>query len=230
MTKWDPIEAKFLATQYKFGLQWDTGFTFHRILGRDRFKIRPWIQGINLLAARGNQSAIELKDDLSQKLWELDESDRYLMYHFGVGIKPSQIRVFRYWPSSERLRPVENLENVSVGVLFNSERGYITGQDSPYMAPSDALETVVPYGVDVTWAFVNSDERRMHQPVLSFEVAKYQFEIIDPKVESVVVRQIAFGAPCRLFTVGPVAAPAKYKNENKWGVKPITMAAARGLR
>lgn len=230
MVAFTPIEQRWLLPNQFLGLQFAEGWVFLRVLAREFTRFRPYTQGIHNLSADGTQDFIELKDPVQteEKILDVTEdfSDR-IIYHAGIGIAPDIIRVYVEYPTGEDLGRILSTDPTRLG----DNKAYRTGMDSPYGAPTDAMEFFMPFTMTLALGFHNPDDRD-HLPVLDIELMKYAIEVLRPEEAGPTIGAIARGSvPARLFTLGRVERPFEFTNSLKkaWAVNPIPLKAAKTL-
>ena len=237
-TKFRPIEEKFLTPNQRFALGFGApegvGFVWLRVLGVEPTRMRPYRNNITPIAAGGTLEPVEPRDfttGTGNKLLNVtsEMADR-LLYHVGVGINPREwIRCYAQYPTGQYRGSIEDYNPISLGADY----GWVDGFDSPYEAPTDALEFMFPFGMTAAFGFQNTDLDDTHQPVLSFEIRKYFIEVLSPIVpeHAEIIRRMALGqAPCYYHMLGPVESPVPYALRRYWNdVVPLTIEQARGL-
>lgn len=229
MFKYTPIYEKFLQPNQRMGLCFKEGWVWLRVLAVERFPFgKPWTLQMKLIGTDGTLDPVELKDEQGNRMFDVTvEHASNIIYHIGIGLKPREMRVYPEYPSGRRRGRVLAFVPTELG----TDRSYVTGDDSPYDLPTDALEFVFPYGVTATFGFHNPSDKKM-LPAFNVEGAKYRIYIYDPKKEfdRDLIRKMALGtATFYPFTIGPPEDPMYYQLENYWKVKPLTLEKAQTL-
>lgn len=136
----------------------------------------------------------------------------FRILHFGIGIRPSEIWLYKAIPSGYPQTGWGYKILPSVG----NKRDYIDGYLSPYDEPTVASETILYYKLTVYLGLVNSSGRKV-RPSLKFFGAGY--DCIPITSREIINRMIVGAIPCRFITVGgltefPYAIPGEWKNNS----------------
>jgi hypothetical protein len=254
-----PIRNKFLQPNYLFTLQFQEGYLFGRTLNRELLTWDPYDQlgmiqpgsnsmlfpssqypsGTNAVSPSngsvtdtvlaGNQSLVNLHDIL------YIPTGKQALIHGAIGIKPNYVYCYaRYplassyfgrWPAVQPPQPAN-------GDQFARFSGY----DSPYEDPTDAVELVIPPGIDTSYQFFLQGKQTQTQPLLNLRFAYYQVDIFNPNgqnFEKNLIGAIARrSVPASYLTCGPAQYPIGFGNTNQannFSVPPITLAQAQAL-
>lgn len=239
MAQFTPVSSKWLPENHRFALGWkgdrDIEYTFHRVLGRQFNRFRPFQNNINAISSLGNQQSVLLKDSQSNDILQVSqENASKIIKHVGIGIGPDNVRVYYRYPDGVSLPKVDNTSPTNVG----NDKGFLTGFDSPYGEPTDAMEFFFPYSITASFNFYNpvSFDKLASGiwPKLNIEIMQYRVEQLSPSdpFDGQLISAMARGqAQVRLFTIGPPDSPTEYPGSltSLWNVQPITLRAARRL-
>ena len=240
MTVFKPISLKWLDENHRFGLGWqgpgdEIAYSWHRVEGRRFTRFKPFMQGFNALASRGSQTAIQLKDVNSDDILKVSlENAGKIIKHVGIGVAPDYMRVYYRFPDGADITRVDNTQPTTVG----DDKGFVTGFDSPYHEPTDALEFFFPYSIAAT--FNNFNPQTLDPtssntwPKYNVETMQYRVTHLDPNnpQDAALIAAMAAGkTQVRLFTMGPPDQPVSYPGTLKtiWEVEPITLREAKKL-
>lgn len=140
------------------------------------------------------------------------------VYQVFMGIKPSAIRQYLYYPTEKSRR------NLDVKSIFNkSPYGYIDGFESPYNMPSEQTEIWIPKNIDVGFAW--------HNPLSSAEqidinlfIIRYLIKVIRDAdtTESILKGKL----PIRIATLGGLDS-FTYDSRNIYNADLIPFDASR---
>lgn len=213
---------------HRLGLVFSDGVIFCRCITVERTFYDSWMYGLNLLAAAGSQNGYEIQDANAQKLLEVPfEHRQYMLLQSCLGINPPWLRVYPEFPSGHKLGRIPSIDPIQTGNPY----GYKTGEDAPFLEPSDALEFFSVYGFSPTFSFYNPHETRKAQPCMSIHQIKARVEPLDPKqtADAELIGKMARGiATVRLVSFGPIEDPAAWKDVDGWP-DPIDMEEAKSL-
>jgi hypothetical protein len=222
-------KVRWIDEGHRLGLIFSDGVQWIRCLTIEKLTYRSWMYGFNLLAAvTGSQTSVEVKDSAAQRLLEVPEAYKQkMLLQYALGVNPPGLRVYPEFPSGHKIGRVPGIDPIAVG----NEYGFKTGEDSPFMEPSDALEFFSIYGFSPIFNFYNPHETKKAQPVFSIHMVKANIEILDPRnpVDADLIGKMARGIiPTRLVSMGPVEEPASWKSIDGWP-NPITMEESKKL-
>ncbi len=118
------------------------------------------------------------------------------VYQVFMGIKPSAIRQYLYYPLEKSRR------NLDIKSIFTkSPYGYVDGFESPYDSPSPQTEVWIPKGVDVGFSWHNPLNSAA-QIDLNLFIVRYLVKVIR---DSDTVKGIVAGkTPARVATLGGI--------------------------
>jgi len=240
MAQFRPVSSLWLPETHRFGLGWmgaegRVAYTWHRVEGRRFVRNKPFQRGFNALASRGSQTGIQLKDENSDDILKVSlENADSLIKHVGIGLAPSSLRVYPKFPDSSDLPRLDGTDVTTVG----DDKGFLTGIDSPYHEPTDALEFFIPYSVTGTFNHFNpvtlDPTGSQMLPKYNVEIMQYRVEHLDPKdseIAPLIAAMAAGRAQVRLYMMGPPDQPISFPGslQTIWGVAPITLRDARKL-
>ncbi len=247
--KWKPIEEVWLRSQERFALGFKgrtptkIDWIWYRVLDREYKNATPYTKSFNAIAKQGGTTTFALLKDGDDEVLDVgdDFGDR-IIYHAGLGIKPvtNDLRVYSQFPQGTDLH---GLLGGFDPLIVGNDFGYVTSLDSPFDAPTEALEFWVPWNYTVAFAF--SNEERVAEsgmfPSINVSMMAYLFEVLWPnqdKETDLLLSQMARGTKkCRYKVIGSVADPAQitssYLEKIGGGKKtkkvPITLETARKL-
>jgi len=140
-------------------------------------------------------------------IFEIPEEYPWRIYHFGIGIRPSDIAVYRAFPAGYTAEGFA----FKVPVKPGDKRDFFTGAESPYDNPTSISETVVFYKMSFTIALANFGAQAV-KPTLKFLGAAYDVAMYRSKadLETLLSRNV------RVITVGglrefPWSIPEEWK-------------------
>lgn len=224
------IEEKFVLPNQRIGLRFAEGWVFLRTMGRELLYMgRPFTRGFSLVGGDATLTPVELKDDQNNPMFDITSAyaDR-MLYHVGIGISPRSMRVYPEYPSGRRLGRTLAFTPTALA----DDRGYFTGDDSPYEAPTEAMEFMFPYKTTATFGFHNVDPSKKALPAFSVLCAKYTIEILNPgdTTDADIIGKMARGtAAFYPFQIGPPENLMEYLLKPDWNIEPITLKEAREL-
>lgn len=198
------IDHLFLKENYLLGLNFPVaGILPLRVLAREFTYYKYQAVSATSEGARsttGTVAADTIVDTarLTLSTFNLDNVLRVLdcnhVYQVFLGIRPSAIRQYLYYPLEKSTRGLD------VKPIFSkSPYGYIDGFESPYNSPSEKTEIWIPKGIDVGFSWhnpLNSAE----QIDLNILVVKYLTKVVRDAdtVEGVLKGRV----PARIATLG----------------------------
>ena len=231
MTQFEPWAENVLAPNQRLGLLWAEGVTFHHVLGVERTRVAnyggsQWPP----LGSGATQGPFELQDTLTNKVIEVPEANgKDIILDVGIGIKPNVVRVYPQYPYNEKLGRILAGDQHNVG----ADRGFVTGEDTPFENPTMALSFLVPFAMKVGFEFSNPDLAKAHWVHMNIEMAKYRVRHMKAtnKVDAEMMRRMAGGsAPVRLATIGKLEKPEPFPAAltRLWDTSPTTIEALLG--
>jgi len=141
-------------------------------------------------------------------IFEIPDEYPWRIYHFGIGIRPSDVAVYRAYPAGYPTEGFAWKTPVSPG----DKRDYFTGAESPFDNPTTVSESVVFYKLSFTIALSNFSAQSV-KPVLKFLGAAYDVAMYRSKadLETLLSRNV------RVITVGglrefPWSIPEEWKH------------------
>ncbi len=228
--KFTPIEEKWLLPNQLFALQFASGWTFHRVLSREFTRFKPYLFNLSMLSSDGTQDITELKDPVNTDERIIDVTEGFadrIIYHVGIGIAPAPIRVYPEYPTGDDLGRILSTDPTRLG----DDKAYRNGVDSPYQAPTDAMEFWFPFTMTLGLGYHNPDNRDL-QPVLNVAIMKYDMEVLRPAEAAHLIGAIARRQTAATpFTLGRLERPFEYTNSLRkaWSVDPIPLETARRM-
>lgn len=221
-------KPRWIEEGHRLGLLFSDGAIFCRCLTIEKTFYDSWMYGLNLLAASGSQNGYEIQDANNQKLLEVPYQHRkFMLLQSVIGMNPPWIRVYPEFPSGHKLGRIPGIDPIQTG----NQYGFKTGEDSPFMEPSDALEFFSVYGFSPTFSFYNPHETKKAQPVMRIHQIKSRVEPLDPSepADAELIGKMARGlAAVRLVSFGPIEDPAAWKDIDGWP-DPIELEKAKSL-
>ncbi len=203
------IEHLFLKENYLLALNFpgvqEGGILPLRILAREMIQYKYQAVTETSEGARTTTGTIaaDTQEDSSRLTLSTFNLDNILrvtdcnhVYQVFMGIKPSAIRQYLYYPFEKSRR------NLDVHSIFNkSPYGYIDGFESPYNYPSEQTELWIPKDVDVGFAW--------HNPLSSAEqidinlfIVRYLIKVMR---DADIVESVLKGkTPARVATLGGI--------------------------
>jgi len=128
-------------------------------------------------------------------LFELWEERPFRVYHFGIGIRPGEIWLYKEIPAGV----LQTGLSMKTPSYVGDKRDYISGLLSPYDEPTVATETVLYHKLSMYLGFKN-DSARAIRPSLRFLGAGY--DLIPLKENNVLNAMLSGRIPCRFLTMG----------------------------
>lgn len=203
------IEHLFLKENYLLALNFpgvqEGGILPLRILAREMVQFKYQAVTETNEGARSTTGTVaadtqEDSDRLTFSSFNLDNvlrvTDCNHVYQVFMGIKPSAIRQYLYYPFEKSRR------NLDIKAIFSkSPYGYIDGFESPYDYPSEQTEMWIPKGIDVGFAW--------HNPLNSAEQIDINLFIVRYLIKVVRDADTAEGiikgkTPARVATLGGI--------------------------
>jgi len=139
---------------------------------------------------------------------EVYETRPFRILHFGIGIMPGEIWIYRAQPPEVTQTGFGYRTPPSIGDKFD----YIPGYLSPYDNPTIATETIIHYKLTAHFGFRNSSARTI-RPSLRLLGAGY--DVLPIKERTVIDKFLAGIKPCRFITVGGLA-PFEFAVPDEW--------------
>lgn len=200
------IERRFLYPNFLFGLIFQEGYVFGRILRRSIMQYKPFDQ-LGLLQPGSTQmtfpSALFQNNQISpQNTTQTDvilasglspadlhdvlyiptaepDVNAFPFLHGAIGVKPSYVRVYPRYPQNESFMgkwPSLNPPQPQNGDPF----AYFDGVESPYDTPTDFRQLVIPPGLHMSFQFFLPPQYDQVQPLLNLRFAFYVSQLFDP--------------------------------------------------
>jgi len=237
----EPIKHKFLRPNYYFGLMFNEGWVFGRVINRRFCRYKPYKlineAGTAQSIATGTaQSELLLKDPRNTDndllyLGDYKSDDGFpWFYHVGIGIKPSGVRCWMRYPETTEV-PGKFPQLDPIKPDSNENLGYFTMDDSPFEEPTEFTEFVLMPKTRVGFQYYNNESYTV-RPVLNIEVMLYKVEILNRTTHANIISQIASGTrPAALFRIGygnkPIGMEQAFKND--WKAELLTLSEAQQL-
>jgi len=171
------LEARlpFLKPSWYFGLLFNQGWVFARVLAREFTKISPYPLGS--LAALSNLTdwnAIPERGVVSPR-YLLMPQKQALIYQYFWGVTPPDVRIFKQFPPRTDIGIIIDRLNLAGDI------GYLTGRDTPYFYPSPKTEQFTVYEMYATYQARNPVNQAVRNVLMNFEICKYTYEWVrDP--------------------------------------------------
>lgn len=135
---------------------------------------------------------------LSFNAYNIDNIIRVLdcahIYQMFVGIKPSAIKQYLYYPAESAQKGLDQKP-----IFSKSPYGYIDGFESPYDKPSPQTEMWIPKGIDVGFSWYNPLSTA-EQVDLNLLIVKYLVKVV--RDGDIVEGMIKGNTPMRIATIG----------------------------
>ncbi|MEM3795066.1 MAG: hypothetical protein QW429_04250 [Thermoprotei archaeon] len=255
------IDEKFLQPNYLFAVLVKEGYLFGRVLSRSLLTYKPYDQlgllqpGTNIMSfptalypsgqnaispANQNQTNVILASPFAPQ--ELHDA-LYIppqpgletaILHGAIGVKPGYVQVYVHYPQGEAFLgrwPTLQPPQPGIGVPY----ARFDGLESPYEAPTDYRELVIPAGIHLSFEFYLPSRFDPVQPVLNLRFALYTTQIFDPNgptyqrqlIASIAQRKV----PAAFLTFGSAQSPLQFTNisKNYGNIQPITLDQAAQL-
>ena len=236
-----PIVEKFLEPNFLAALEFGEGWIFTRIIRRRTCQAKPYrlvdSAGVDVdIAKSSHQAELRFRDRRNPEndILYLDTSTNSgypWILHGAIGIRPSQISCYLRFPEGQNM-PSKFPEIDPIRPSSGDEFGYIDSTKSPYEAPTDFVEIVIPPGQHLGAEYFNHDSVRAHQPVLNLLFALYHFQVLKPATHPKLISAIATRAvPATFLTVGWGDRPLDMGStlQKDWDIKPISLDEAAAL-
>lgn len=146
------------------------------------------------------------------------EQRPFRLLHFGFGVRPSEIQLYRAIPSGVAQTGFGYLEPPTVGVKYD----YIPGSLSPYDEPTTATETLLYHKLSLQIGLKN-DSGRDIRPSLRLFGAGY--DVIPITDRTFIDKMIAGVKPARYITVGGLSM-FTYVVPDEWEGKGVEIDQA----
>lgn len=200
------INHLFLRDNFLLGLNFTRdGIVPLRVLGREMIvyeypAISKTNEGSRTTTGTVAADTFVSSSRLTFSEYNIDNALRVLdcnhVYQVFMGIKPSAIRQYLYYPSESSRRGLD------VKPIFSkSPYGYLDGFESPYNAPSEQSEIFIPKGIDIGFAWYNPLSVAK-QIDLNLLVVKYLVKVV--RDGDIVESMIKGKTPARIATVGGI--------------------------
>lgn len=225
------VEHLFLKENYLLALNFpgvqEGGILPLRILAREmiQYKYQAVTETNEGARATTGTIAADTQEDSSRltlSTYNLDNvlrvTDCNHVYQVFMGIKPSAIRQYLYYPFEK------SRKNLDVKSIFNkAPYGYIDGFESPYDYPSEQTELWIPKDVDVGFAWhnpLNSAE----QIDINLFIVRYLIKVMRDAdiVEGIIKGKV----PARVATLGGIDS-FTYDSRNIFNADLIPFDASR---
>jgi len=222
------IEGLYLKENYLLGLNFPVnGIVPLRVLAQETviYKYQAVTEtNEGTLTTTGTIAAATQEDPtrLTLSVSNLDNVLRVLdcnhIYQVFMGIKPSAIRRYLYYPLEK------SRGNLDVKPIFSKAPfGFIDGFESPYNAPSEKTEIWIPQNIDVGFSWYNPLSSA-EQIDIQLLIKKYQVTVI--RDGDTVEAMIRGKVPARIATVGGID-PITYDTRDIYNTDFIPFDATR---
>lgn len=131
----------------------------------------------------------------SKDMFRIWEERPFRILHFGYGIRPSDVRVYKAIPANVPQTGMGYELPTKVGDVFD----YIDGKISPYEEPTVATETYLYHKLSFTLGLWNATERVVRPRIRFFGAGYDVIPIVDPTFINKILAGIK---PCRFGTIG----------------------------
>ncbi len=128
-------------------------------------------------------------------VFEIWEERPFTIYHFGIGIRPGEIWLYRSIPADV----MQSGWAIELPPRMGDKRDYVPGHLSPYDNPTVMTETIVYHKLSFHVGLRN-DSGRVIRPSLRFLGAGY--ELIPIAAREIIDKMIRGQIPCRFLTIG----------------------------
>lgn len=213
------ILEKFLGQGDLFGIKYNTGTVYLEVDGWTQTKYDPYtkVGEIDPKSGSGFQRLVDQDgDDIL-----FTEKREQKVKHVSIGVSPSQIRRYTNYPEDQnRLRQINNIGSPVTGDDF----GFVDGDDSPYEAPTEAEELMIPPGQHLNFNFYNPDNRA-RKATAKIMMRQYNIAPLDPNNSShrnAITRIESPGSPMPIYPAGSSDNQVRYDLQNYWGVSPLS--------
>lgn len=222
------IEHLFLKENFLLGLNFPVeGIIPFRILAKEQivYNYQAVTETSEGAATTTGTVAADTQEDatrLTLSTYNLDNVLRVLdcnhIYQVFMGIKPSAIRRYLYFPLEK------SRGNLDVKTIFTKAPfGYVDGFESPYNSPSDKTEMWIPKNIDVGFAWHNP-LKSAEQIDIKLVIQKYAVKVVR---DADVVEGIIRGkTPARIATVGGTD-PIVYNTRDVYNADLVGFDATR---
>ena len=236
------IVEKFLEPNFLAAWEFGEGWIFTRIIRRRICQAKPYrlvdSAGADVdIPASSHQAELRFRDRRNPEndILYLDTSTNMgypIILHGAIGIRPSQISMYLRFPEGQSI-PGKYLAIDPIRPSSGDEFGYIDYTKSPYEAPTDWVEIIIPPGQHLGAEYYNHDSTRAHQPVLNLLFALYHFQVLKPPTHPDLISAIARRAvPAAFLTVGFGDRPLEMGDTlmKDWDIKPMSLNEAAKLK
>lgn len=224
------IEHLFLKDNFLLGLNFARdGIVPLRVLGREMVPYEYPAVSITNEGSRATTGTVAADtfisaSRLTMSEFNIDNILRVLdcnhVYQVFMGIKPSAIRQYLYYPTEASRRGLD------IKPIFSkSPYGYIDGFTSPYDTPSEQTEIWIPRDIDVGFAWHNP-LNTAEQIDLNLLIVKYLVKVI--RDADTVEAMVRGKVPSRIATVGGMSGESLgYNSRNVYNTDLIPFTATR---
>lgn len=215
-----PIGEQFLGRGDIFALRFNEGIIPLSVQSWEFVQYEPHTQ-MDSIPAQDSSGTTRLEDGDGDDILFI-EKDSNVVYHIGIGQRPSSLRRYTEYPENgPTLGAFNNLSSVSS--RGGDNYGHADGSDSPYEQPTDARELFIPPGIHMGFDFYNPNQNENVDPILNIRGRKYSIDFIDPSSGeglNTVKRILSPGSPMPIADVGSMDNRKSIKTTG-WDVKPI---------
>lgn len=141
-------------------------------------------------------------------IFEMSEERPFRILHFGIGIYPPELWVYRQQPAGFTITAWSKRAVTQLGDPLD----YITGEDSPFEEPTRISETVMWYKGSLTLAYINKSPITV-TPRFHFLGAGY--DLIPIRDKNLADRMVRGTIPARFLTIGGLAE-IRYTVPDEW--------------
>jgi len=230
MPKWKPIEEKFLEPNRRMGLFWKEGIVFIRVLTTRDSQWSPFDENFEQISVGESTGPTELKDSNNNRILEIPKTKApKIVYHAGIGFNPD-LYCYPEYPSGQKLGRFLNVDPPRTGDIHT----FISGDQSPFKEPTERMEFVFPFGMDIQLDFYNPGTgNREVQPILNILIRKYLIEVLDSRDpnDAAIIALMARGQiGWYPFPMGPIENLSSFDTLGEyWPVDPISLRNAAKL-
>lgn len=223
-----PLREKILKDNFLFGIRFQEGWIFGRVIRQMVFNYAPW----HLIDSTGSKIEIDPLSfeqehtfldprNTAKEILYLDDGKNQGMPWFmwgSFGVRPRWIRMYIKYPEGgTHVGKIPNLDPLRP--QQGDDFGYIDSSRSPYDDPTDYYEVILPPFTKVGAEYYNTHPERRLTPTLNlmFQIVWFK-PISSDLIDDIMNRRV----PHRLFTAGHVGYLLPYKLSEYWDLEPVT--------
>lgn len=233
-----PIRNKFLQPNWLLSLEFDEGFVYGRVVRRRIMHYRPWrlinsSGTVQDISPGGSVGEIRFRDSRNKDvdilhLNEETSGDFAWILHGGIGIGPTQIRMYPRIPEGKNI-PGRFPDLDPIVPSSGDHTAYVSGLESPYEEPTDFVEYVIPPKIHISAEFYNRHTEATINPSLNLLFALYFFQVLSPDTpnRSLIGRIARREIPAGFLTTGAGDAPIQGRKTIKaWDTRALSLDEA----